>query len=107
MNPVISQLLYITIFIHFCRFCNMSKLKCVEHKSLFQHSWTNNSAFIEQKGKQLCLECREAVALLKANNVKRQNESFHKVEYVAINGNMRAYLVQKLKNYLSAEQNLF
>ena len=84
----------------------MSKRKRVEHERPFQDSWTNDYLFIEQKGKQLCLVCRQTVALSKAYNVKKHYESFHEEKYVTINGNMRGDLVKKLKHSSSAEQNV-
>ena len=84
----------------------MSKRKRVEHERPFQHSWTNDHLFIEQKGKPLCLVCRQTVALSKAYNVKKHYESFYKEKYVTINGTMREDLVKKFKNFLSAEQNI-
>ena len=85
----------------------MSKRKRVEHVRLFLDLWTNDYLFIEQKGKPLCLVCRQTVALSKAYNAKRHYESFHKEKYVTINGTMREDLVKNLKNSLSAEQNVF
>ncbi|CAI6353539.1 unnamed protein product [Macrosiphum euphorbiae] len=87
---------------------NVSKKRKIDSECrVFQHKWINQYFVIENKGKVMCLVCRELISVLKEYNIKRHYESKHKVKYDSLYGQLREIEVNKLQKALTGEQTIF
>lgn len=87
---------------------NVSKKRKIDSECrAFQNKWINQYFVIENKGKVMCLVCRELISVLKEYNIKRHYESKHKVKYDSLYGQLRKIEVKKLQKALTGEQTIF
>lgn len=83
------------------------KRKIAEENREFNDSWTTNYFFVFSNNKPICLICSESIAALKEYNIKRHYISKHSEKYGKLTGEQRKDAINKLKNNLTGQQNLF
>jgi len=83
------------------------KRKIYSECCVFLNKWFNQYFVIENKGKVMCLVCREFIFVLKEYNIKRHYESKYKVKYDSLYGQLREIVVKKLQKALIGEQTIF
>lgn len=83
------------------------KRKIEDERRHFNEEWTCKYFFIENKGKPLCLICKECVSVFKEYNLKRHYETQHMAKYSLLLGEARDSKIQSLKKNLVTQQNVF
>ena len=73
------------------------KRKLANEGRVFNEKWLENSFMMENNCKPLCLVCKKVIAMMKKYNVKRHNETHHKMQYEEYHGKTRVEIVDCLK----------
>ena len=76
---------------------NSTKKRKAEEKT-FLKKWEEDSLFLENNGKPLCLVCQKTISVTKEYNINRHYDTLHKYKYEKYKGIERKNFLQNLKS---------
>ncbi|KAI4830515.1 hypothetical protein KUCAC02_002143 [Chaenocephalus aceratus] len=85
---------------------SIKKRKVDAECRIFQGKWTNDYFFVEVKGKPVCLVCRDALAVMKKANIKRDYSTKH-AQMDDLKGQARLDKLNALRRSLVSQQAFF
>ncbi|XP_073668196.1 general transcription factor II-I repeat domain-containing protein 2-like [Paramisgurnus dabryanus] len=85
------------------------KRKVDDENRTFNPAWESEFAFLEVKGKPVCLICQKTIAVLKRANLQRHHEQLHPdfKDVYPPDSNLRKHKIQTLRDGFQSQQSLF